>query len=160
MKLKGMLIMINSYNEKHLGNRTELIKKGLCFWVMSGIKWTDNTGQKQSLLLCIVKESKDNLYYCLPVYDYRVKGSKLLYSSGVWMHRNDILSMSYANHIGVMKKTITMANKILSHMVKESDDEDVVKEYNTSYMSDTGKASIANAIIEVENHYHFESSKV
>jgi len=149
---------MSNWNDKHLGDRVSMIKKGLCFWVMSGIKWVDNNNQKQSLLLCIVKEGKNDLYYCLPVFDYRVKSSKLLYSQGVWLHKNNIMSMSFANHIGVMKKTITMANKILSHMVKESDDEDVVKEYSTSYMSDTGKASIANAIIEVENHYHFESA--
>lgn len=147
---------MSDWNDKHLGDRVSMIKKGLCFWVMSGIKWEDNTGQKQSLLLCIVKETKDDLYYCLPVYDYSVKKSKVLYSQGVWMHKDDILSLSFANHIGVMKKTVTMANKILAHMVKESDDEDVIREYNTSYMSEKGKASIANAIIEVENHFQFK----
>ena len=147
-----------SWNNKHLGDRVSMIKKGLCFWVMSGIKWVDNNNQEQPLLLCIVKESKDDLYYCLPVFDYRVKSSKLLYTQGVWLHKNDILSMSFAKHIGVMKKTITMANKILSHMVKESKDEAVIKEYNTEYTSERTRVSIANAIIEVENHYCFEST--
>lgn len=149
---------MSNWNDKHLGNRTNMLKKGLCFWVMSGIKWIDNANQKQSLLLCIVKETKDDLYYCMPVYNYSTKKSRLLYSQGVWMHKDDILFLSFANHIGVMKKTVTMANKILAHMVKESDDEDVIKEYNTSYMSERGKTSIANAIIEVENHYQFEST--
>ncbi len=151
----------SDWNEKHLGDRGSMIKKGLCFWVMAGIKWLDNTNQKQSLLLCIVKEIKDpsgDFYYCLPVFDYRVKSSKLLYSQGVWLHKQDILSMSFANHIGVMKKTITMANKILAHMVKESKDEAVIEEYNTEYTSEKTRVSIANAIIEVENHYHFKST--
>lgn len=149
--------MINEYNEKHLGNRGDMIKKGLCFWVKSGIKWVDNNKQSQCLLLCIVKETKDNLYYCLPVYDYKSKSSRVLYSSGVWMHRSDIISMSFAKHIGVTMKTITMANKILSHMVKESTDEAVIAEYNTSYTSQLCKESIANAIINVENTYHFDT---
>ena len=148
------MVTYNKYNEYHLGNRSSIIKKGLCFWPQHGIKWIDNNKQKQSLLLCIVKETKDNLYYCLPVYNYSTKNSKILYSLGVWMHRNDILSMSFAQHIGVMKKTITMANKILSHMVKESSDKSVIKEYSTKYISDICIQSIADAIIEVENTYH------
>lgn len=149
---------MGDWNDKHLGDRASMIKKGLCFWVMSGIKWVDNNNQKQTLLLCVVKESKDDLYYCLPVYDYRAKSSKLLYSAGIWMHKDNIMSMSFAKHIGVMKKTITMANKILAHMVKESDDADVIKEYNTAYVSEATRVSIGTAIIETEDTYHFKDT--
>ncbi len=146
----------SDWNEKHLGDRGSMIKKGLCFWVKSYIKWQDNTGQAQSLLLCVVKEVDSNMYYCLPVFDYRTKSSKLAYTLGVWVHRSDILSMSFAKHIGVSQKTVTMANKILSHMVKETDNEDIIKEYNTRYLSKKAEQSIAKAIVEVENCYQFD----
>ena len=55
------MVTYNKYNEYHLGNRSSMIKKGLCFWPQHGIKWIDNNKQKQSLLLCVVKEKKDNL---------------------------------------------------------------------------------------------------